>query len=215
MRRIVHAAALLLTLPATQPGLAAQPAPGIAPVKLTADVYHFDTAEQHGIRVEVIARGLNHPFALALLPGGDALVSERGGALRLVRNVTGSGAARLEPAPIVGLPALDPPYRNSGLHDLALHPDFAGNRLVYFTFNKAGRPPAATAGGPPPRQESRVALLRGRLEGNALTGVEELFVGESYHTSGSRITFGADGLLYMTTGAPFDDAAQDPGSTLP
>lgn len=210
MRTTALATLFLLALPGARPAMAAQAAAGIAPVRLTQDVYYFDTAEQHGIRVDVLVRGLNHPFSLALLPEGDALISERGGALRLVRNVTAGGPARLEPAPVAGVPALDRPYRNGGLHDLALHPDFARNRLVYFSFNKAGTPsPAAAQGGAPPRSESRIAVLRGRLDGAALTGVTELFVGESYNTSGSRITFGRDGSLYVTTGAPFDAAAQD------
>nr|PZN69276.1 MAG: hypothetical protein DIU62_02800 [Pseudomonadota bacterium] len=209
MRRMASAALLLL---AASGATAAQPAVGFAPAPLVQDAYVFDTAEQHGIRVDVVVRGLNHPFSLALLPDGDALVSERGGRLLLVRNATGPGPARLEPQAVKGLPALDPPYRNGGLHDLALHPDFAANRLVYFTFNKAGDLPQAAANGGVPRRESRVALLRGRLDGLALADVEELLVGESYNTSGSRIAFGRDGLLYMTTGAPFDEAAQDPGS---
>src|SRR5690348_8519462 len=60
---------------------------GIAPVTLTESSYTFDTAEQHKIRVVVVAKGLNHPFSIALLPSGDALVSERGVALRLVHDV--------------------------------------------------------------------------------------------------------------------------------
>ncbi len=209
MRRIACTGLLLLLAAAS--AAAAQPAIGIAPVKLTQDTYFLDTAEQHGIRIDVVVRGLVHPFSLALLPNGDALVSERGGRLLLVPNATGASPA-VEPVPVSGLPLLDPPYRNGGLHDLALHPQFAGNRLVYFTFNKAGNPPPPSSTGAPPRRESRVALMRGRLEGQSLTAVEELLVGESYNTSGSRIAFGRDGLLYMTTGAPFDDAAQDPGS---
>jgi glucose/arabinose dehydrogenase len=206
------AAGLLFAL-GIAPALCAEPAIGIAPVKLTRDVYHFDTAEQHGIRVDVLVRGLNHPFSLALLPGGDALVSERGGALRLVRHATGGGTPTLEAQPVAGVPVVESPYRNSGLHDLALHPDFARNQLVYFTFNKAGNPPPAqAAGAAPPRRESRVALMRARFDGRALTAVEELFIGESYNTSGSRIAFGRDGTVYMTTGAPFDEAAQDPAS---
>ena len=104
--------------------LAAQPAIGLNPIALTRDSYFFDTAEQHGIRVDVVVRGLNHPFSLALLPTGDALVSERGGNLRLVRNATGqgNGGARLEPQPVAGVPVLDPAYRNGGLHDVVLHP---------------------------------------------------------------------------------------------
>jgi glucose/arabinose dehydrogenase len=206
-------AAVAVALAAAPGGRAAQPAIGVARVSLTEASYVFDTAEQHGIRVDVVARGLNHPFAVALLPAGDALVSERGGALRLIRNATGaaSGPARLEPVPVAGVPALQPAYRNGGLHDLVLHPDFARNGLLYFTYNKPGNASQPAAGGPA-RQESRVALLRGRFSGNALTQVEELFVGDSGSTSGSRIAFGNDGTLYMTTGAPFDEAAQNTGS---
>ena len=74
---------------------AQQPPPiGIAPVTLTGGPYVFDTAEQHKIRVSVVARGLAHPFSLAFLPDGDALVTERGGRLRVVRNATGAQGGR-------------------------------------------------------------------------------------------------------------------------
>jgi aldose sugar dehydrogenase len=143
------------------------------------------------------------------LPSGDALVSERSGKLRIVRNAVGAGGkpASLDAEPIAGIPALDPPYRNGGLHDLALHPQFAQNQLVYFSFNKAGNPPPPDAK-PPIRRESSVTLMRGKLAGNKLTNVEELFAGESGSTSGSRIAFGKDGMVYMTTGAPFGDQGQ-------
>src|SRR5690348_14036877 len=62
---------------------------GIAPVVITESAYTFDTAEQHKIRAVVVAKGLKHPFSIALLPSGDALVSERGGALRIVHSVGG------------------------------------------------------------------------------------------------------------------------------
>jgi glucose/arabinose dehydrogenase len=186
---------------------------GIAPVTLTESAYVFDTAEQHKIRVIVVVKGLVHPFSVAILPSGDALVSERGAELRIVHNATGaSGAApTLDPKPIGGIPRLEPAYRNGGLHDVVLHPQFAQNKLVYFTFNEPGNPPPAAAT-PPIRHESRVALMRGKLNGSELTKVEELFVGESGSTSGSRIAFGKDGTLYMTTGAPFGGQAQELGS---
>jgi aldose sugar dehydrogenase len=113
---------------------------GIPPLSLTQPSYSFDTAEQHALKVSVVARGLNHPFAIALLPEGDALISERGGALRLLRNAVGAPGRQnvLETQPVAGLPTLEKPYRNAGLHDLALHPDYAKNHLVYFSFNKAG-----------------------------------------------------------------------------
>ena len=74
-----------------------QPVIGIAPVAVAA-AYTFDTAEQHKLRVVVVARGLVHPFSLAFLPNGDALVTERGKGLRLVRQRHGArgGAAALQ-----------------------------------------------------------------------------------------------------------------------
>ena len=186
--------------------LQAQQAPlGIEAVTLTQPEYVFDTAEQHKVRVVVVTHGLRHPFAVALLPSGDALVSERGAGLRLVHNAAG-GAAQLDPTPIDGLPAT-PPYRNGGLQDVALHPDFAHNHLVYFTFNQAGNPPPADAR-PPVRQESRVSLFRGELIGHSLMHVQQLFAGGSGSTSGSRLAFDGHGMVYMTTGGPFDDAPQ-------
>jgi glucose/arabinose dehydrogenase len=196
---------------ATAPALAQQqPEPGIAPVVVKATPYTFDTAEQHGIRVSVVVRGLPHPFSLAFLPNGDALVSERSGALRLVHGATGQGA-KLDAAPIAGTPERNS-QRTSGLHDVVLHPRFASNSLVYFSYNKLGA--VIPDSNPPGRRQAAVAVGRGKLSGMALTGVEEIFAGEwSTGSSGSRLAFGADGLLYVSTGAPFGaTTAQDPGS---
>ena len=150
-----------------------------------------------------------HPFAVALLPDGDALISQRGGALRLVRNALGAPgrASTLEPQPVAGLPAITEPYRYAGLHDIALHPKHAENKLVYFTFNKPGDLVPAT-GDRPAQRQSRLTILRARFEGRALSQLQEIFVGKSAGTSGSRLTFGADGLLYITIGAVVGDAAQ-------
>jgi glucose/arabinose dehydrogenase len=182
-----------------------QPQIGIAPVTLTAGPYTFDTAEQHKIRVVIVARGLVHPFSLAFLPNGDALVTERGTKLRIVRNAIGADGtqATLDPEPISGLPAF-PPFRTGGLQEVALHPKFATNRLVYFTYNKAG-----AVGENPNQRQSAVTLARGRFDGKSLTNVEELFSGDwNNGASGSRLAFGRDGFIYMTTGAPFDEKAQ-------
>jgi glucose/arabinose dehydrogenase len=182
-----------------------QPQIGIAPVTLTAGPYTFDTAEQHKIRVVIVARGLVHPFSLAFLPNGDALVTERGTKLRIVRNATGAGGAQatIDTEPVAGLPAF-PPFRTGGLQEVALHPKFATNRLVYFTYNKAG-----AAGQNPNQRQSAVTLARGRFDGKALTNVEELFTGDwNSGASGSRLAFDRNGFIYMTTGAPFDEKAQ-------
>jgi glucose/arabinose dehydrogenase len=184
---------------------------GVAAVTLRAEPYTFDTAEQHGIKVSVLVRGLAHPFSLAFLPNGDALVTERGAKLRLVHGAAGGhGAATLDPDAIAGAPEPGA-FRGAGIAEVALHPKFAENQWVYFTYNKPGAEiPNST---PPGRRQAAVALGRGKLEGKKLTGVQELFVGEWENgNSGSRLAFGNDGLLYMTTGAPFDDSAQNLGS---
>jgi glucose/arabinose dehydrogenase len=190
----------------------APPDIGVAAVTLKDTPYTFDTAEQHGIKVSVLARGIPHPFSVAFLPNGDALVAERGGRLRMVRHAAAAGQkAQLEAAAVSGTPAPSK-VRGFGLLDVVLHPRFVENQLVYFTYAKQGEPvPNAN----PPRNYAAIALGRGKLDGMALTGVKELFAGEwSTGSSGSRLAFGNDGLLYMTTGAPFDQSAQDPKSVL-
>ena len=81
----------------------------------------FFTAEQP-IRVVPVATGLSHPWSLAFLPDGDMLVTERAGRLRIVRNGV------LDPQPIAGVPAVRARVLG-GLLDVALHPQFAENRL--------------------------------------------------------------------------------------
>ena len=206
-RRFVVVLGLSGTLALTLVGAAQQGQPqiGIAPVTLSAGPYTFDTAEVHKIRVVVVARGLVHPFSLAFLPNGDALVTERGTKLRIVHSAAGAAGtqATIDPEPVAGLPAF-PAFRTGGLQEVALHPKFATNRLVYFTYNKAG-----AVGENPNQRQSAVTLARGRFDGKALTNVEELFTGDwNSGASGSRLAFSRDGMLYMTTGAPFDEKAQ-------
>src|SRR5579871_1449574 len=77
----------------------------------------FDTAEQHKIRVSVVTKGLSHPWALAFLPDGSMLITERAGRLRILRD------GKLDPRPISGVPAVRT-IGNSGFMDIALHPKF-------------------------------------------------------------------------------------------
>jgi len=196
-------------------GTAAQQQPdlGPRPVKVADTPYTFDTAEQHGIKVSVVVRGLAHPFSLAFLPNGDALVTERSSGLRLVRNVASGkgGAATLEAKPIGGTPEKYE-QRTSGIHDIALHPKFAENSFVYFSYNKLGE--VIPDSNPPGRRQSAITVQRGKLSGGSLTSVQEIFTGEwSTGSSGSRLAFGNDGFLYVSTGAPFGaTTARDPSS---
>jgi glucose/arabinose dehydrogenase len=150
----------------------------------TPPVEVFETASDR-IRIVTVVEGLEYPWSLAFLPDGDMLVTERAGRLRRVRG------GLLDPQPIAGLPAVHF-HEHGGLLDVALHPAFAVNRLVYLTYSRAGAQGATTA------------LARGRLDGTRLTEVHDVFVADAWSTSdlqfGSRIAFGRDGTLYMSVG---------------
>lgn len=134
-------------------------------------------------------KGFERPFAMAFLPDGNILVTERAGRLRTVRNGV------LDPQPIAGVPeVLD--LRLKGLNDLALHPRFAENRLIYFTYYKPkpGEKDVATA-----------VLARARWDGGPrLTEVLDLFVADAWCAtpSASRIVFDREGKIFMTVGVP-------------
>jgi len=170
---------------------------GVPVPPLGAGPWVFDTAEQHKIRVSVVTRDLSQPWAIAFLPGGDMLVTERPGRLRVVRDGV------LDPHAISGVPEVRTDG-NGGLMDVALHPDFSENRLVYLTYTK----PVENGWGAP-------ALAVGRLEAGTLTDVRDLVVTEAYEGNSGlngRVAFGRDGKVYMSTGGRVGNAAQDPMS---
>jgi glucose/arabinose dehydrogenase len=147
----------------------------------------FSTTAQ---RFRVIPiKGLSRPFAMAFLPDGNLLVTERAGRLRIVRNGV------VDAQPIAGMPnVLD--LRLKGLQDLALHPRFAENRLIYFTYYK-----------PKPGEEdvATATLARARWDGGyTLAEVRDLFVADAWCAtpSASRIVFDRDGKIFMTVGVP-------------
>lgn len=162
--------------------------------------------EENSLALRVTAlKGLERPWALAFLPDGAMLVTERPGRLRRV-----NADFTLDPRPIDGVPeVLASAYK--GLMDVALHPDYVNNRWVYFTYSK--RLPGESdenwdrLTGP----AASAALARGRYDGeHRLRDVETLFVAEAATSgvSAARIAFGADGKLYMSIGAPSYNIAQ-------
>ena len=199
LRRIVRGAVALSALVAVP--VAAQ-TPGLPAVALPEESRVFDTAEYPQIRLVVVVRGLSHPWGLAFLPDGSLLVTERSGNLRMIRDDA------LEPAPISGVPEVHA-VGLAGLMDVALHPRFSENQLVYLTYSKPGV------------DGVRVALARGRLEDMALREVQELFVSDRLDggTAASRVVFESDESLWMTVGGAFGARtgglrAQDPGDTV-
>jgi aldose sugar dehydrogenase len=164
------------------------PAPLGVPVQPLGDgPWTIDTAEQHKVKLSVVTKGLVNPWSLAWLPDGSILVTERPGRLRIIRNGV------LDPKPIAGLPAVKA-QRLSGLMDIVLHPKFADNRLVYITYNK-GRDDGLMA----------TVLARGTFDGTELKDVRDIYVATPWWDgaggSASRMVFGRDGMLYMSTGS--------------
>jgi glucose/arabinose dehydrogenase len=141
----------------------------------------LDTAIQHQIRLTVI-KGFIQPWSMAFLPDGGILVTERQGRLRIVRDGV------LDPVPVAGVPEVRA-QGLAGLMDLALHPRFNENRLLYFTYHK----PVAGA------NAGTITLARARWDGKALIDARDIF---SAIPSGnaSRIVFGKDGMIYMSVG---------------
>ena len=175
----------------------ATPALAQAPRSLTPE------AVEAPIRATTIAKGLEHPWGLAFLPDGRMLVTERPGRLRIVEK-----DGRLS-EPLGGVPEVVASGQG-GLLDVALSPTFAQDRLVYLSFSEPGEGGGSTA------------VARGRL-GERAGGLENVQViwrqvpkvSGSLHW-GSRLVFGRDGTLFITTGDRFDyrARAQDLSTTI-
>ena len=154
----------------------------IAPLSTAGEV---EKTESGPVRIQIVARGLEHPWGLAFLPDGRMLVTERPGRLRMVEP-DGSVSA-----PLSGLPQITA-RGQGGLLDVALHPGFEDNGLVYLTYSAQGRSGVGTE------------VARARLEGNALVATEVIFrampKGRGGRHFGSRLVFHPDGSLFVTLG---------------
>ncbi|WLW58876.1 PQQ-dependent sugar dehydrogenase [Achromobacter sp. PD1] len=158
---------LCLALPASaQPG----PEPASVPARVTA-----------------VVGGLNHPWAMAFLPEGGVLITERPGNLRLLRIPGGLSK------PLAGVPKVAA-QGQGGLLDVALSPDFARDRYVYLSYAEADGSKSGTAVG------------RGKLsaDGTALEDFRVLFRQQPKLSSGlhygSRLVFDGKGYLYISLG---------------
>ena len=138
-------------------------------------------------RVTAVVGGLNHPWAMAFLPEGGVLITERPGSLRLLRIPGGLSK------PLAGVPKVAA-QGQGGLLDVALSPDFAKDRYVYLSYAEAEGSKSGTAVG------------RGRLsaDGTALEDFRVLFRQQPKLSSGlhygSRLVFDGKGYLYISLG---------------
>jgi len=149
------------------------------------------------LRAETVARGLEHPWALAFLPDGRILVTERPGRLRIV-DMNGKVSEPLAGAPKVLAEG------QGGLLDVAIDPRFAQNNFIYLSYAEPGE-----------RGTASTAVARAQLVGNRLEDAKVIFrqqpkVRGSAHF-GSRLVFANDGTLFVTVGDRYSyrDQVQD------
>jgi len=153
-------------------------------------------SEAHAFTVTRVVGGLDHPWSVAFLPDGRMLITEREGRLRIAKD------GKLDPQPVAGLPPIAP-HGQGGLMDAVLHPGFAQNGLVYFSFSGRGADGYGT-------EVARAKLVASRLE-----GAEVIFrqspKGATGRHFGSRLVFDRAGFLYITLGDRGEqDRAQKP-----
>jgi glucose/arabinose dehydrogenase len=139
--------------------------------------------------VVTVVEGLENGWGMTFLPGGKMLVTEKPGRLRVVAT---NGTLS---APVTGLPAVDA-RGQGGLLDVSLHPDFASNQLIYWSYAE-----------PRENDMNNTAVARGRFVDGAAPRVENVQV--IYHQApsmvsrlhfGSRLVWGRDGTLFITQG---------------
>lgn len=149
-----------------------------------AQVYE-QRSQEHDFRVRIVAQGLEHPWAAAFLPDGRILVTERRGTLRIVRE------GGLEPQPVAGLPPVVE-HGQGGLMDIVLHPAYASNGWIYFSYSARGPDGTGTE------------VARARLVDRRLEDVQVIFRqsprGRTGRHFGSRLVFDRAGYFYVTLG---------------
>lgn len=181
-----------------QSGAVADPRPANAPDQKPAFPGQTDAPlRASGVAFDVVtvASGLERPWAIAFLPSGRLLVTERPGRLRLV-----SPDGTLSP-PATGLPAMDA-RGQGGLLDVVLDPAFASNHIIYWSF-----------GEPQEGGTNNTAVGRGTLVDDPaaprVDGAEVIYHQRPSLNSrvhfGSRLVFGRDGTLFITAGDRFTE----------
>ena len=172
---------------------------GLQNIPLPQGPLTYKTAEQQDIRVEVLLRDVEYPYAVAWLPSGEMLFTQRRGQLRIVRN------GKLDPKPIEGTPAAVYAGQSGalgavhGYMNVVVHPKFAENHYVYISYTK-----------PLGDKKTAVAVARGKLEGQKLVDVKDVFSSEEARGA-LAINVTPDGYLWLATAGYANDDAQDPG----
>jgi aldose sugar dehydrogenase len=191
--RVLAACAMIAAVAPFASAQSADPRPANNPEQKPAFAGQTDAPEQKlGVAFDVVTvvEGLQNPWAVAFLPGGKMLITERPGRLRVL------GTDGTLSVPVAGLPAVFA-RAQGGLLDVALDPAFAKNNLIYWSFSE-----------PRENNENNTAVARGKfVDDAAAPRVDDVQV--IYHQTpsmnsplhfGSRLVFGRDGTLFVTQG---------------
>ena len=158
---------------------------GLAAISTTTAQGQVYESVEHDFRVVTVAEDIQHPWSIAFLPDGDMLFTQRTGELRIVRD------GKLLPDPVEGVPETRV-INQGGLQEIAVHPDFENNRIVYLSYSK------------PNGSRGTTALIRARFENDLLNDVEEIFEADAWNERGghfgAKIAFDEDGYLFMSVG---------------
>jgi len=151
----------------------------------------------HTVRASVVLDGLDHPWSMTWLPDGRMLITERSGNLLVAKD------GKLLPKPVAGLPKVTE-HGQGGLLDVTLHPDYAKNGWIYWSYNATDPAQSGLHG---------TEVARGKLtaDGTRMTEVQVIFrmlpKSSASHHFGSRLVFDRAGYLYITLG----DRGDSPG----
>ncbi len=139
--------------------------------------------------VETVAEGLSYPWAMAFLPDGDMLVTERSGQLRRISN------GELQADPITNLPEIHVGGQG-GLLDVILDPAFEVNHRLYLSFSIGNK------------SANALQVISARLDENRLENITILFTAsptkDTPHHFGGRLALMPDQTLLITVGEGFD-----------
>ena len=148
-------------------------------------------AASPNVAVKRLVDGLDQPWAVAWLPSGELLITERTGQLvRVAPNF------KSKPVPITGLPNTIAVDGQGGLFDVAVHPNYRENSLIYLSYSESAADSFMSGSG--------TVLARARLKGNTLDDFRVLFrmqpASRGGRHFGGRIVFAADGTVFLTLG---------------
>ena len=161
-------------------------------------------SQSYTFDVETVVQDLEHPWGLAFLPDGRYLVTERDPGTIRIGTAEGQLSGPIHRIDDLFQPKGPTPMSQAGLFDIRLHPDYEQNQLVYWVYSRTTE------------RGSAVVVQRGRLDGERLGGIEDVWVmDEDWQNAspvhyGGRMVWGADGMLYLTIGDRYVmDRAQD------